>query len=495
VASRIERVTLQLDRAQVVRRTEVSLGQGAQQLVFPDLPMTVERASLRLGTTASGVVVGRPTLHEIETLEPLNPTARRLREELRRLQRQRRIESDTVAVQELLLEVLRGSVTIATTPDNGPTDDVASLLGVIETRAKEAVQVIRRAEQEIERLDAEIDQHERQLARLTEAAMQRLELSVPVTADAAGSVVFELTYSVRGVGFTPLVEADLDVTAATVTLTALAEVSQQSGEDWENVELVLSTVTPSWRTAAPELETWYIDVERDRPAPRLAADAATVLAEAADVVVDDAAFDVVYRLDGAQTVPSDGGLHQLRVGRVETAADLVWRTAPALDEAAFLTAAFTYEGPAPLLAAPVFLSRDGQPVGEHALDALMPGTPVELGFGLDPAIDIERRLVTDERARSGLIGSSRRHERRYVIEATNRRDEPITLEILEQLPISRDTRITVELLPATAPPSTTEHDGAVGVLAWTRDLPAGETQRLTFGYVVRHPADIDVMGF
>jgi uncharacterized protein (TIGR02231 family) len=188
-------------------------------------------------------------------------------------------------------------------------------------------------------------------------------------------------------------------------------------------------------------------------------------------------------------------LHQLRVSRVEAAANLVWRTAPALDEAAFLTAAFTYEGPTPLLAAPAFLSRDGQPVGEHALDALMPGTPIQLGFGLDPAIDIERRLVTDERARSGLIGTSRRHERRYVIEATNRRDEPITLEILEQLPTSRDSRITVELLPVTAPPSTTEHDGAVGVLAWTRNLPAGESQRLTFGYVVRHPADIDVIGF
>ncbi len=499
VESRITHVAVQLDRAQIVRTAEVALGRGQHELVFADLPPSLQRSSLRLTTSAPGITIGRPVLREVDTLAPISPTARQITETLERLQRQRRIERDAIAVQELLLEVLRGSLTITAPVDVRPGDDVPSILGVIETRAKEALQLVRRAEQEIDRLDAEIDLHERALARLGDVPMQQLALSVPVTAASGREAAFELAYTVERAGFRPLIDAALDVPDGRVTLVALAELSQQTGEDWENVELALSTATPRWSTAAPELGSWYIDVEPDRPEPapaqRLQADAAPAFAEAASIVVDDAAFDVVYRLAGPQTVASDGAFHQLALAELDTPAELLWRSVPALDESAYLTAAFTYAGTAPLLPSPVLLSRDGQNVGEGQSEGLLPDAAVELGFGVDPAVRVERRLVTDQRALSGLIGSTRRHERRYVVEATNGRAGPITLEVIDRLPTSRDSRVTVELLAGTTPPSTIDVDDVPGVVAWTRTLAPGETLRLTFGYAVRHPAELNITGF
>ncbi len=499
IESRIERVTVQLDRAQVVRAAEITLRQGEQQLVFADLPPSLQRSSLRLTTEVPGVAIGRPVLREVEALEPINPTTRRITATLERLERQRRIERDAVAVQELLLEVLRSSLTITAPVDVSPGDDVPGILGVIETRAKQALQQIRRAEQEIDRLDAEIDLQERRLARLGDVRMQHFELSVTVRSDRSQRASFELAYTVEQAGFRPLIEAALDVPDGSVRLAALAELSQQSGEDWENVKLALSTATARWRTAAPELGSWYIDVEPERPEPLLAqrmqSDAAPAFAEAAGIVVDDAAFDVVYRLEEPQSVASDGAVHQLDLALLDAPARLLWRTVPALDESAYLTAAFTYDGTTALLPSPVLLSRDGQPVGEGQLAGLLPDTDVELGFGVDPLVRVERRLVTDQRALSGLIGSTRRHERRYVIEATNGRAEPIELEVIDRLPISRDARITVELLAGTTPPSTTDVADAPGVLAWTRTLAPGQTLRLTFGYAIRHPAELNITGF
>jgi uncharacterized protein (TIGR02231 family) len=219
------------------------------------------------------------------------------------------------------------------------------------------------------------------------------------------------------------------------------------------------------------------------------------LAANADVVVDQTTFDVTYRIDIPQTIAADGTTGRVTIETLDLPAELVWRAVPVFDPAVYLTAALTYTGSAPLLPSPVLLQRDGQAIGEAPIPGLQPGEPFELGFGADPAVAVERRLLTDERARSGLIGGTRRHERRYAIEATNRRPGPIELEIVDRLPVPRDTRITVELLPASSPASTTEHDRDAGVLAWQRRLEAGETATVTFAYAVRHPADLELSGF
>ena len=500
IASRITEVMVQLDRALAVRQAEPTLVSGPQTLVFADLPVALDPSSLRIETATPGVEIDRPVLREVESTRPVSPAARRITEALERLQRQRRIERDSIAVQELILDVLRQSQ-ISVEPGNlARLGDASSLFSLIETHSKEALHAIRTTEHSIDQLDAEIDRQKRELARLGEDPMRQLELSLRVTAAIAGPAALTLSYAVRGAGFAPSAEARLDAAAARIELTASAEVSQRTGEDWTEVSLALSTATPHWQTAAPPTDTWYIDIRRDeeRPTARLEAAGPTApmaMSAMADVTLDDTAFDVVYRLAEPQTVTADGTRQQVRITSESLPAELVWRSVPAMDDGTYLTAAFTYTGQAPILPGPVFLHRDGQAIGETHLAGLQPGEELELGFGVDPAIAVERRLLTDLRAQSGLIGTTRRHQRRYAIEATNRRSEPVTLEFIDRLPVARDSRITVELAAETTPPTTTEHDGDQGVLAWRRVLEPGETTTITFAYTIRHPADLDVTGF
>jgi uncharacterized protein (TIGR02231 family) len=497
VESRIEAVTVQLDRARVVRRAVVTLERGRHELVFPDLPVQLDRSSVTLEALDTALATGRPVFREVESLAPVSTAARQLTQELERLEQQRRIERDAVAVQALVLDVLRQSQLVVEPQGQGQVVEPGSVFAFVENRGKEALMAIRIAEQAIDRLDAEIDQKRRQLARLGDDPMRHLTLTVPVTAETAGEAALVLAYTVHGAGFAPSVEARLDVEGRVVTLTAMAEVSQRTGEDWQDVELALSTAMPSWSTAAPPTDTWYIDVRRDEPRPEamLRSASPAAFADSAAVALDHTAFDVTYRITEPAAVAADGTTQRVTIETVELPVELVWRTVPDVDPAAYLTADMTYAGSAPLLPGPVLLQRDGQAVGQTSLAGLAPGEPLELGFGADPAVQVERRLVTDERAQSGLIGTTRRHERRFVVEAANRRPEPVEIELVERLPVSRDTRITVELLPATTPPTTTEHDRDQGVLAWRQRLEPGETAAVTFAYAVRHPADLDVTGF
>jgi len=495
VASRITEVTVQLDRALVVREAEPTLRAGRHTLVFPDLPVDLDRSTVRLESRHPGVAIGRPTFREVDTTHPVTPAARRITETLDRLQRQRRIERDGVAVQQLILDVLRRSQ-IGVEPGNiAELADASSLFGMIETKGKEALQAIRAAEHSIDQLDAEIGRYERELTRLGEDPMRRVELSLSVTTETAGPTPLRLSYAVHGAGFIPSLEARLDVETGRIELVAMAEVSQLSGEDWQSIEFALSTATPSWQIAAPETDSWYIDIRRDEPRAVARSEAASPMAAMADIDVDTSRFDVLYRLAEPQTIAADGTRHDVRITTESLPAELVWRSVPALDATAYLTAAFTYAGTTPLLPGPVFLYRDGQAIGQTYRPGLQPGEELELGFGADPAIAVERRLLTDRRARSGLVGNTRLHERRYAIEAINRRSSPVALEIIDNLPVSRDSRITVELDPATTPPATTEHDGDAGVLAWQLELAPAAATTITFAYTVRHPADLEVTGF
>jgi uncharacterized protein (TIGR02231 family) len=496
VASRITAVTVQLDRATVRREATVEIGRGDHMLVFADLPAALDRRSLNLA--GPGVVLGRPVFREIETLGPVNPAAARLAVELDTLERRRRIERDRMTVQQLVLDVLRQPNMQPAIGGENQLAELDGLIGLVETRSSEALRRIRAAQDDIDGLDADIARVEREIARLGEDPMRQLEVTVPVRVRSAGPIEIDIGYEVQGASFSPTYEARLATGTTMLQLVALAEVSQHTGEDWTDVELTLSTAATSWQTAAPPAEPWYIDiwVEQPRPAPMAArASAEKVSADFAAVAIDRSAFDATYRLPGRVSIAADGSAHRVTIEAVTRAAELLWRALPEFDPTAYLTASLDHAGEVPLLPGPVFLYRDGASIGETHLAGLQPGEPLELGFGADPAVEIERRLLTDQRSATGLIGTTRQHERLFATTVTNRRTGPVTLELFDRLPVPRDTRITVERLPETTPPALTAPDDRPGVLVWQLELPPGATETVTFGYRVRHPADLRVTGF
>ncbi len=498
VTSRIAAVTVQLDRATVHREATVEIGRGDHMLVFADLPAALDRRSLNLA--GRGLVVGRPVFREIETLGPVNPATARLAAELDTLQRRRRVERDRMTVQELVLDVLRQPNMQPSIGGENQLAELDGLIGLVETRSSEALRRMRAAQDDIDGLDADIARVEREIARLGEDPMRQLEVTVPVQVNTAGPVEIELDYEVQGASFAPAYEARLDTGTKRLQLTALAEVTQRTGEDWFDVELTLSTATASWQTAAPPAEPWYIDIWVKQPSPapmaaRASAEKAPSSADFAAVAIDRSAFDATYRLPGTVTIAADGTAHRVTIETMRRTAKLVWKAFPDFDPTAYLTASLHHAGKAPLLPGPVLLYRDGAPVGETHLAGLQPGEPLELGFGADPAVEIERRLLTDERSATGLIGTTRQHERLFATTVTNRRTDAITLELLDRLPVPRDTRITVERMAETMAPTTTAPDDRPGVLVWELELPPGATETVTFGYRIRHPADLQVTGF
>ena len=161
------------------------------------------------------------------------------------------------------------------------------------------------------------------------------EVTATVEASAATRAEVELSYHVPGASWRPLY--DLALEGERLAVTYLAEVTQQTGEDWPAVELALSTTRRGSHQTLPELDPWYIG--RAPPVPRrLAAGRSMVaagaapqqgapvpLAGAAGADLEEAPMlaaeagesgtGLAYRAARPLAVPADGGPHQTMIAR------------------------------------------------------------------------------------------------------------------------------------------------------------------------------------
>src|SRR6202011_3778392 len=104
----------------------------------------------------------------------------------------------------------------------------------------------------------------------------------------------------------------------------------------------------------------------------------------------------------------------------------------------------------------VAIYRDGAFVGRGKMAAASKDETVRLGFGADDKVKIERSVLKrNEGSAAPIVTTSQTDERSFKTSARNGHDFPIKVAIEDQLPVSENEDIVVDMLPATPPPTTT----------------------------------------
>ncbi len=83
--------------------------------------------------------------------------------------------------------------------------------------------------------------------------------------------------------------------------------------------------------------------------------------------------------------------------------------------------------------------------------------------------------------------------REFRTNVKNLHDFPVKVQLIDQLPISENTAIAVDMLPATTPPTEKQVGDKRGVMSWTLDLNPGEAKEIRLAYRMKWPADRAVM--
>ena len=209
-------------------------------------------------------------------------------------------------------------------------------------------------------------------------------------------------------------------------------------------------------------------------------------------MVDVSGFQAVFRIPGRVSLGAGEGARSMRIASMTAAPELLVRAAPVVDDTAYLEASFKQTDEAPLLAGRVSLYRDGTFVGRGQMAATQKDETVQLGFGADEQVKITRSVLRKNEGSAGIITSSKTDEREFKIVMRNGHTSPVKVTIEEQLPVAENSEIQVEMLQSTQPTQRDVRDQR-GVMAWTTDVPPGETREVKFGWRVRWPTDKTVV--
>ncbi len=517
--SAVDAVTVYPDGASVTRAVVVDIPAGENTLVVKDFPLTLDPSSLRVeGEAGTKLTIGAidtrpPRAAPPVNLPELDKRIEALKDERANLQGAIAAATARRKFAERFAETSPAG--IGEKGEARPIADWRVAFAAVAEEVASADTAIRDAERKQRDIDREIARLESDRAIKPPS---RLEVRIDLASAAATRATLRVTYAVRAARWTPLYDARLDTGAKdrkpALELVRRAEIVQTTGEDWSNVALSVSTVRSARGDKAPELNSLVVQYPpAARPAPASAAmdnprqdsrsrAMAKTLEPAAErekadeqqAVAEVGGFQVVFKIPGRVSVGASEGAKNLRVSTATIAPDLAARSVPVIDPTAFLEASFTQNEEAPLLPGRIAIYRDGVFVGRGHITAAGKDETVRLGFGADDKVKIERSVVKRNEGSAGLIvTTSKTDERAFKTVIRNGHDFPIRIAIEDQLPVSENEEIQVEMLPSTTPPTATNLHDRRGVLEWAFEAKPNEVKDIGFAWRVRWPKDKGVV--
>jgi len=514
-------ITLFPDRARVTRTGHTTLATGLQRLEVSDLPLSLLADSVRAAGrgTAKAKLLGVSTRLE-NFVETPAETVRELENKIQALEDTDHGWLGKIAVIEKEQQHLDGLAAQSKMFARGlaqgkrTPEEQGAIFSFISDRRYALQTDLIKANRERHTLAKELDRLRRDLnAARSSAPRQRYVASVELEVLETGEFDLELTYVVVGASWKPLY--DLRLVEGDLTLTYLAQVQQNTGEEWPDVALTLSTAQPALSLVIPELPPWYIHQAiplmraKRGPAPLSAAADETLsfgiapapmqamqeqprlkhemMVETA--TVSDAGPSLTYQLSARANIPGNNDPRKVNVAVFNLKPRFDYVSAPKAERVCYRRAKVKNDSPYSLLSGEAQLFEKGDYLGATHLDFIAPNQEFELTLGADERLRIERELTQREVDKT-FIGDKRRIRYGYRIEVENLRDTPQTVFVRDQLPVSQDEQIKVKL--ELADPKPTEHTD-LNQLEWQLTLERGVKKVIRFEFVVEHPRTMDVV--
>ena len=533
--SQIIAVTVYNEQALVTRKARVELTGEENVLIINQLPITLKPESVRV--KGSGTVPVRLLTVNTEKNYATEPVAERqaqIERQIQQLEAQKRnlqAQVDALELQSRFIEGLREKseeqFSVSLARKNMTLSETLDLLNFLGSQYSEYAISTGEYKSQQQEIDKQIEALRLQLQTLqTPNSTNSFSLVIAIEPAGSGEFELEVSYVVTEASWTPLYDLRVDSASHSVYLSYLAEISQNSGEDWNDVALTLSTAKPGLGTLPPQLKPWYIDTppipvgaRRSKkrspnihpenllsPEAELAFslemtdslemteqnDESEVLtaAETVNGKVSKQGSVVTFKLKNKSNILSDGTPHKTIVFHDDYPCGFDYVTIPHLVSFAYLQANVKNSvNGATLLPGKANIFRDDVFVGTTQIANTVAGEEFKLNLGIDEGLKIERDLV-ERQVDKKLIGSNRKITYTYKLVVTNLLGQEAKLKLLEQLPVSRNEQIKVRLSRTSPQINVNE----MGILTWDLIIPPEGKQDIFYQFTVEHPPQLTVVG-
>ncbi len=495
--SSVEQVTIYQGLASVTSALPVT-GSGEQTVVFSCLSPYMDKESLSVQAT-NNVSVGEVSIEELTG------------EQAAQCQYQGdakvQTQQNTLASINAELEAARlakaylQNLTKATQVNTDST--IANNARDIETQATSINQRILEIQQRQARAQDALNQL--MAGSATSTFNKVTQVSVRTASRSPSSV--KLHYQVQGAGWEPAYQARLNTNSEQLSITASAIIAQQTGENWTNVPLTLSTVNPNQSTTGQLPYVQRLSLYEESEDARVRRE--LPMMDASPVMMEEPAYNkgagaamaplpnftvssqnkngiIEYRLPQLVSIPSDGRRVRTVIGEQAGNSKLWIRSTPSVETAAYWYASAPFLTP-DWVDGSLQLYRDDNYVGQSRYNYQVLKEQ-GIGFGRDSNMLVKELTNEDKQGEKGVLNRTQTLTTTKAYQFTNQHNRSVRLQVLGSEPISRDDSLKVAV---THTPPVTERDwnDNQGMVAWEFNLPSKQSQVIRSTSQISYPAN------
>ncbi len=507
VNSKLKEVTVYRSQSRLVHEAEFSIGAGTTELIVQDISTSIDPASLQVFLKGKAELISAAYGTDFLSQKDEPVQVKRWQDSIELLDDR----FDQLKVEKTVYEeeqaLLKSNQSLGNEKQPFTATDVESLANMFRRRELELKQKVLAIDKQLKQLTELKSKLQAQLNEVNAKRNQpRGQLLLTLYATQATTGSLKCAYTAGNSGWNAEYDLRSDGPGSPVTLAQKANVYQNTGLDWENVKLSICTGNPSQNNSRPVLNPIYINYLEYRvyktneaaPAMNMAIynrkdkyedDNGATYEWAGNVAAtqSDNTVNVSYDLALRQDVPSDGKTHTITYDKQDLTATYVYHTVPKLDPAAFLLAKVTDWSKYNLLPGNASIFLDGAYVGKSYINPAITSDTLLLSFGRDERINVKRTLITDLSSKKCILNTKIDN---YVYDITLKNLKPVAIEIevLDQLPVSKQEDIKVEPGDTNGAVYTAE----IGRLEWKLNLAPKESKKLRFAYTVKYPKNKQV---
>ena len=536
VKSDIKKVKLFLTAGEMTHEMDIKLAKGRNKLVFSGISAFADPRSIQFTGSGSYRIVSVSTEIDFLAAEQFNPRIKLLKDSLEILKDRHQANIDLSGAYNAELAVMNTNRDLGGNQQNITVAQLKEAGEYYRTRTLEINKAISKINKEQGVLNDMIASTRFQLTELNYDENQRSnQVIILLDCDQAFNSSSSLNYLVSDCGWA----AAYDLSAADlnqpITLKYKAQIYNNTGNEWKDVQLTLSTGDPMLSAAHPTLSPWYLDYfSQDQVVSKSSYVPVTTQSNYREQAVSEInmanmrSYDN-YMLDkdaagnqqfarnsqewsaiasgknnGVSTVamkqieiseltaefviaapfscPADSKPYLVEIKEITVPATFTHVSIPKLDQGAFLIANIVGWQDLDLIPGPTNVYFGGNYVGVSEIDTKNVSDTLALSFGRDTKIQVARKLKSEMSTRK-VSGSTRRDTYIYDVVLRNNRNVPVRVNVYDQIPVSRNSEITVSVENI----SGGAKDDITGEVKWEVVIQPGQSINLEVGYTVKYP--------
>lgn len=518
----ISDVTVYLSGAEVSRDYSIQLKSGLNELRFSDISANVDSRSIQFEmedpADLLSITMERDFLksqHGSKRIQVIQDSIELLNEKIQLIKN----EINALHTEN---QVLNFNQKIGGDNVSLNVDQIRSTATFYRERTLEINNSVSQKENERRKLDYIFKRLQQQLNEFNyKENTKNNVIVVLVEMKSAGTLKGKLKYNVNNAGWAPSYDLIAPDISGAIELKYKAKVFNNTGNDWKNINIKLSTGDPNLSASVPQLSPWKLNYSTIRfsgnknrkddyaipqQQSRQAPQSAPLMEQSLDGQgriqnrhtgnisgvnnapamrsIEVSELSTEFNIDRAYSIPSDAKPYIVEITEYDLTGDFSHVAVPKLDKDAFLLAKITGWEKLDLVPGPSNVYFNQIYVGESYINTRNVEDTLGLSFGRDDKIIVTRKRV-EEFSNKSVIGNSKKDTYAYEIIVKNNRSRDIEMELVDQIPISTDSDIDVSINEI----SDAKYDETTGELIWKVKLSPGEAKKYTLSFTIKYPKD------